>query len=316
MNLTYAIHLRSVSGCLRGCLRACLLALVAACASAGAAPSAAPYATLALAEQPLRLIRGAAVYKAPHGIAVQKDDILETGSAGAQVEVGAGPDAIVALGPDTRVLVVAMDGASATGLALLQGWVKVLAAAGRGAVVVTPALQVTVSAGSAIVHSQDGHDAVFAEDGAQQVARIDQQGRAGAPLKLAAEQYAAVDPARPQLTPGRPPRAFVAAMPPGFRDRLVRARQAPGSAHNSAHNSANNSANKASPLKERDADFADVEAWLTSALPVRRGFVGRFRARLGDPAFRKPLERALGQSPEWKAVLKPRPKSDQSGEPT
>ena len=285
-------------------LLACLLALAAACAGAAtgqgagapkAAPRAAPYALLALAEQPLRLIRGAAVYRAPHGIAVQKDDILETGSGAAQVEIGAGPDAIVALGPNTRVLVVAMDGSSATGLALLRGWVKVLAATARGAVVVTPALQVTLGAGSTIVGSQDGVDAVFAEEGAQQVARIDAQGRAGAPLKLAAEQYAAVDPARPQLASGRPPRAFVAAMPPGFRDRLVRARKAPGSAPTNA--------GKVAPVKERDADFADVEAWLTSALPARRGFVSRFRTRLGDPAFRKPLERALGQSPEWKAVL-------------
>jgi hypothetical protein len=303
--VTPAIHNR--------CLFACLLALTAACASAGTdreagAANAAPYAILALAEQPLRLIRGTAVYKAPHGIAVQKDDILETGRGAAQVEIGTGPDAIVALGPETRVLVVAIDGKSATGLALLQGWVKVLAATNRGAVVVTPALQVTLAAGSAIVRSQDGRDAVFAEEGAQQVARIDGQGRANAPLKLAAEQYAEVDPARPQLAAGRPPRAFVATMPPAFRDRLVRARQAPGSAQKNA--------GKVSPLKERDADFSDVEAWLTSALPVRRGFVGRFRARLGDPSFRKPLEHALGQSPEWKAVLKPRPRPAQSGEPT
>jgi hypothetical protein len=305
MNVNPAIHLRS--------LFACLLALAAACASAGTGQGAgpanvAPRAVLALAEQPLRLIRGAAVYKAPHGIAVQKDDILETGSGAAQVEIGAGPDAIVALGPNTRVLVVAMDGKSATGLALLQGWVKVLATTGRGAVVLTPALQVTLGAGSTIVRSQDGRDAVFAEEGAQQVARIDGQGRAGAPLKLAAEQYTAVDPDRPQLAAGRPPRAFVAEMPPAFRDRLVRARQAPGSAQKNA--------GMVTPVKERDADFTDVEAWLTSALPVRHGFVSRFRARLGDPAFRKPLERALGQSPEWKAVLRPRPRSDQSGEPT
>jgi hypothetical protein len=310
-NVTHAIHFRSLFAWLL--TLTLTLTLGGPCALAGTgqdagAAKAPPRAVLALAEQPLRLIRGAAVYRAPHGIAVQKDDILETGSAGAQVEIGAGPDAIVALGPDTRVLVVAEDGKSATGIALLQGWVKVLAATARGAVVVTPALQVTLGAGSTIVRSQDGHGAVFAEEGAQQVARIDAQGRAGAPLKLAAEQYAAADPARPQLAPGRPPRAFVAEMPPGFRDRLVRARVAPGSAHTDA--------GKVSPVKERDADFADVEAWLTSALPVRRGFVSRFRARLGDPAFRKPLERALGQSPEWKAVLKPRPRSDQSGEPT
>ena len=54
-----------------------------------------PRTVLTLAEQPVRLIRGAAVYKAGTGVAVQKDDILETEAAGAQVEAGA--DAIVAL---------------------------------------------------------------------------------------------------------------------------------------------------------------------------------------------------------------------------
>jgi len=259
-------------------------------------------ATLTMAEQPLRLIRGVAIFRAGNGVAVQKDDILETGAGGAQVE--AGPGSILALGPQTRVLVMelAPSGKSAE-VALLQGWIKLAAGSGMRALVATPVLQLTLAGGATIVHAGDGLDAVFAEEGTQQAARVDAKGSSGAPLKLAAEQYTQVDPARPQLAAGRPTRAFVAAMPPSFRDRLARAPGVPN-------------AGKVAPVKEREADFADVEAWLTSALPARRGFVSRFRARLGDPAFRKPLERALGQSPEWKAVLKPRPRSDQSGEPT
>jgi hypothetical protein len=280
-------------------LFACLLMSVAAVPAPAqdAAGKAAPRAVLALAEQPLRLIRATAVYKAPKGIAVQRGDILETGGAGAQVE--AGPNAILALGPQTRVLVMslAIDDKSATEVALLQGWVKVLAKTGRGALVVTPALQVTLASGSTIVRSQDGNDAVFADEGEQQAARVDAKGKPGAPLKLATEQYAQVDPAKAQLAAGRPPRAFVAEMPPAFRDRLARAPAMPN-------------AGKVAPVKEREADFADVEAWLASALPARKGFVTRFRPRLADPAFRKPLERALGQSADWKAVLQPARRSD------
>jgi len=249
-----------------------------------------PRTVLTLADQPVRLIRGAAVYKAGSGVAVQKDDILETEAAGAQVEAGA--DAIVALGPESRVLVasLAADGKSSVELELLQGWAKVYAK-GRRATVVTPALQVTVPSGSTIVHAGEGLDAVFAEEGEQQVAR------AGTTLKLAAEQYAGIDTGKQQLVTSRPPRTFVSALPPAFRDHLARL---PGVKN----------AGKVAPVKERDAAFADVDDWLASTLPARRRFVARFKPRLLDPDFRKQLDRALGRSPDWKPVLYPARRSD------
>ena len=261
-------------------------------AAALRAEEPAPRAVLTLADQPLRLIRGAAVYKAGGGVAVQKDDILETEAAGAQVEAGA--DAIVALGPRSRVLVanLAADGKSPVELELLQGWAKVYAK-GRRASVVTPALQVTVPSGSTIVHAGGGLDAVFAEEGEQQVAK------AGTILKLAVEQYAGIDASKPQpaLAAGRPPRAFVSALPPAFRDHLARV---PGVRN----------AGKVAPVKERDAAFADVDDWLASTLPARRRFVARFKPRLSDPDFRKQLDRTLGQSPDWKPVLYPARRPD------
>jgi hypothetical protein len=251
----------------------------------------APLTVLTVADQPLRLIRGATVYKAGSGVAVQKDDILETADAAAQVEAGA--DAIVALGPHSRVLVanLAADGRSAVAMELLQGWIKVYAKARRVAVV-TPALQVTLAAGSTIVHAGDSLDAVFAEEGDQQVARVDAGGKAGAVLKLPAEQYAGLDAGKPQPVAGRPPRAFVGAMPPAFRDHLA---QLPTVKN----------AGKVAPTKEREAAFADVDDWLASTLPARRRFTARFKPRLLEPDFRKQLDRALGQSPEWKPVLHP-----------
>lgn len=265
-------------------------------AAAPRAAEPAPGTVLTLADQPLRLIRGAAVYKAGSGVAVQKDDILETDAAGAQVEAGA--DAIVALGPQSRVLVanLAADGKSPVELELLQGWAKVYAK-GRRIGVVTPALQVTVPSGSTIVHAGAGLDAVFAEEGEQQVARVDDKGKAGALLKLPAEQYAGVETGKPQPVAGRPPRAFVGALPPAFRDHLARV---PGVKN----------AGKVAPVKERDAAFADVDDWLASTLPARRRFVARFKPRLPDPEFRKQLDRKLGQSPDWKPVLYPARRSD------
>lgn len=261
---------------------ACFLFLVVATAHA---------AMLTSADAPLRLIRGSTVYKAANGVALQKDDILESGAGGAQVE--AGPDTILALGPQTRVLLenLPADGRGALQVALLQGWLKVMDKNGH-ATVVTPALQLSFANGSAIVHAAEGQDAVFAEEGEQQLTRLDKQdARAKGPLKLGAEQYAALEPGKP-LAPGRPPRAFVAAMPPSFRDRLSRAPDVP-------------KPGKVQPVKEHETDFADVRDWLQAAMPARKAFVPRFKPRLADPAFRKALDGALGQSVEWKPVLHP-----------
>jgi hypothetical protein len=81
-------------------------------------------------------------------------------------------------------------------------------------------------------------------------------------------------------------------MPRAFRDRLA---PVPPLAN----------AGKVLPVKERDADFTDVAAWLQAPLPARRAFVARFKPRLADAGFRAQLERALGQSAEWKPVLHP-----------
>ncbi len=259
-------------------------------ATAGA--HAANVATLTLADQPVRLIRGAAIYKGINGSAVQKEDILETAASGVHIE--AGPDAIVAIGPQSRVYVISLatDARSGTELALLKGWVKVLSKTPKRALVVTPNMVVTFASGATIVQSKPGKDALFAEEGAQQAVKVDDKGRAGPPLKVAAEQYAVVDPAKPLLVAGRPARDFLAEMPLPFRDPLVRARPVP-------------KAGTVPPVKEHDVDYADVDAWLLTDLPVRKNFVNRFKARLADPSFRKPLEQALGQSSDWKFVLHP-----------
>src|SRR6202008_4924004 len=58
-------------------------------------------ANISMADKPLRIIRGTAVYKAATGVLALKDDIVETGAAGAQLEVA--PELMLVLGPETRV---------------------------------------------------------------------------------------------------------------------------------------------------------------------------------------------------------------------
>lgn len=269
-----------------------LFTIVACLLAAPCAAWAEPAAMLALADQPLRIIRGAQVFKAVGGTLVQKDDIVETNAGGAQIELGA--DGIVALGPQTRVYVVALglDGKAPAELALLQGWIKVLSKTARRTLVASGALQLSVGAGAAIVHSQPGKDELFADEGEQLAARLDDKGKPGAPLKVPAEHYAFADSGKPlQLAP-RPAKQFLAEMPPSFRDRLALGPPLGKAARQAA-------------VKEREVDFTDVDAWLGASLAVRRNFVPRFRGRLKDPAFRKALEQALGQGTEWQAVLHP-----------
>ena len=271
-----------------------LIFFAAITAGLPAGPAAASDAggMLALADKPVRIIRGAQLFQGVNGTLVLKDDMIETGAGGAQVELGGGN--IVALGPQTRLYLVALgqDGKGPADLALLQGWVKVRAGSGKGAQLASSALQVGVAQGAVIVRSESGRDELFADEGEQLAARLDDKGKPGAPVKVPSESYAYADAGKPLAVLPRPAKSFIAAMPPPFRDRL-----APGPALGKAANQP--------AARERDVAFADVEDWLRSGLAVRKTFVARFRLRLKDPDFRKPLDQALGQGTEWQSVLHP-----------
>ncbi|MBA5638549.1 hypothetical protein H3H37_15925 [Duganella sp. LX20W] len=266
------------------------LAALAMLLSSGAA-WAAPSARLALAEQPLRVIRAADVYQAASGTPLEQDDIVETGAGGAQIELDSGT--IVAIGPQTRLYLGAL-GAGPKGsaeLALLQGWIKVQTGAGR-ALIAGEALQASVGGGAAVVFSRPGRDALFADAGEQLAAPVTGPGKAGPMQKVASESYVQADAGKPLLMLPRADPQFLRDMPPPFRDRLAPAPQPAKPV-------------KVAAQRQRAADFADVEGWLRCNLAVRRHFVARFRARLQDPRFRQQLDQALGHGSEWQAVLHP-----------
>lgn len=266
---------------------AALAWLLTFCASTWAAPAA----RLALAEQPVRVIRAADVYQAVNGTPLEQDDIVETGAGAAQIELDNG--AIVAVGPQTRLYLAALGAApkGITEVALLQGWVKVQTGAGSAAIA-GEALQVSVGAGAAVVFSRPGRDALFADAGEQLAAPVTGPGKTAPVQKVAAESYVQADAGKPLLMLPRADPQFLREMPPPFRDRLAPVPQ------------------PAKPLKpaaqrQRPVDFADVEGWLRCHLAVRKHFVARFRARLQDPHFRQQLDQALGHGSEWQAVLHP-----------
>lgn len=272
----------------------CLMAAFARAEAPAAATAAAP-PSITIADKPVRLIRGVTAYKGVLGTALQKDDIVETGATGIQIE--AGPNALVAVGPQTRLYVLGLagDDKSSTVLVLLEGWIKLVARTARPAAVGTPVIHLSVASGASVVHASADKGEMFAEEGQHIVAKVDDKGKPGALTKVAGEQYAFANATQPLQVLARPASDFLKTMPPAFRDRLV------------AVPRPSKPAKPAPPVKERDVDYADVAPWLQARLQVRRALVTRFKPRLADPAFRSQLEQELGQTPEWKAILYPPP---------
>lgn len=88
-----------------------------------------------------------------------------------------------------------------------------------------------------------------------------------------------------------PTTAFVAAMPPAFRDTL------PGLASHFE--------TPPPPLAGgREVTFAEAEPWLSVSAATRRAFARRFATRLADPAFRAQAA-AAHPIPEWDRTLHP-----------
>ena len=241
------------------------LLMLGACLCAASAAMA--QAVVTIAEKPLRIIRGGAVYKAAAGTIVQKDDIIETAAGNAQLE--AGPDAIIAIGPETRIYI----GAEAAEVQLLQGWVKLARAS-----VTMASFRSGFSSGAVIVSSRPGRDALFADEGEQLVVQVDGKGKQGVPVKVPAEQFAFALAGQPLVVQPRAAKDVLGEMPPQFRDRL-------------APVAASNRVAKVAAVKERAADVADVAPWLASALPARKGLVRRFRPAMTTPSTDYSLEK-------------------------
>ena len=59
------------------------------------------------------------------------------------------------------------------------------------------------------------------------------------------------------------------------------------------------------PKRDHDVSYAEVERWFALSPGWRRGFVGRFKPRLEDSAFRQSIEDHLAALPEWDPILHP-----------
>lgn len=217
-----------------------------------AAPGGPAAATITYSEQPVRLVRDTAIYSAGRGVALQADDMLETGKG--TIQLGAGRST-VAIGPLSRVYI-----RSGSELVLLEGWLKVKARAGAPVGVATSVLQLGGDDATAMLHAVSTTTEVFAESGALAVQEL-RAGRPGPRKSIPGEQFGVRSGAQPLRLAGRPPAAFLAAMPESFRDALV-----PIAAP----------AVPAAPRRERAAGFAELAGWLDGQPALRRQLQRRF----------------------------------------
>jgi len=233
--------------------------------AAPATPDSAPALTITFAEGAAQLARATSLYRAGRGAVLHKNDLLASGSGAIQLDNGA---ITVAIGPASRVWIRNTDE-----LILLDGWLKVQARAGQAVTVATTHLALAGAGSTLALRATPAASALFAESGAVLVHELD-AGKRKRGISVPHEHFAMRAGAAPLRLADRPPAAFLAAMPRGFRDELVPL--AVGGP-------------PVMPRPERAATFAELAPWV-SAHPA---LVRQLRARFDPPRPARPTPRVL-----------------------
>ncbi len=281
--------------CGRGVLGPCfqfVAVLLGSCASAFAQTAG----TLTLVEGSVELVRGATLYTAAQGVRLGDGDILSIDPKGqAQIEFQDG--AILNLSHGARAMLtnIAPGARGQPEIAVLSGWAKFTQKkSGKGAQYryLTPRAEITAGEATAVLNAGDGFTDIYIESGAVRfsevgrkgVQRIARDAKGGEFIVRRDEQPATVGP--------RPSPEFVKSMPRHFRDDL------PVLLDRFKNR-------RSEPKREHEVRYAEVEAWLKAASPIRRNFVKRFEVRSRDSEFRRKLIENLREHPEWDRVLFP-----------
>lgn len=252
---------------------------------------------LTVADQAVRIIRGVTVLKGAAGVALQKNDIVETGGGAAQIEFA--DELLVAIAPDTRILLVnpQFGENNPPEIVLLSGWLKVAhkgALAENRVLITSPLMRVSLAKGSSVLRASADKAEIFAESGVQAIAEISETIVVGDETKLALEQYALRLGGQALKISPRPPKPFIADMPMTFRDPLIKAPDRTKGV-------------TIQPVAEREVNYLDIKHWLTGNIAAQKSFVKRFKPRLKDVNFRSQLDAELGQTVDWKPILHPPP---------
>ena len=232
------------------------------------------------------------------GLPLAAGAIVETAAGTTLLRLESPAQAVVDLGPQTRVLfgpsALPAHAGSPPVLYLLDGWVKLSARGGTPVGgLVAPGLEVLPVAGVAVVRSGDDGHTVFAESG---TVELRERTTPGMLRTLRPGEFYSAGREAPGTVQLRPPADWLRRLPPLFRETIPLLRPAVQAA--AAPN----------PVPLPRPAYDELAPWLTAEPALRSGFTRRFAAYARDPAFRAGLTTHLGAHPEWKAVLDPRPR--------
>ena len=241
---------------------------------------------ITMADQPLRLIRAATMYQAGAGLAVQPEDILETGKGSLQLELTAG---LLLMGPNSRLYVNEISSTRGSVVAL-TGWIKIVSLhQGQRISVMTPSMQVVADNGAAIIHAASSQTELFVESGSHQVKAVDLHGATGSAVAVKADQFTIANQVGGVQVGTRASREFIAQMPLAFRDQVL---------------PVNKKMTRSSPSRMHEIEFSDIEPWLKTDLVSRKVLTKQVVVRLKDPEFHRQFDAEMGQIAEWKALLR------------
>lgn len=274
-----------------------ILLLVLLCWGTGARAAEA-LALLTIVEGEVTLLRDGSKFSAMEGIKLAAGDIIETSPQTRLARVEFADGVIADLGPGTKALLSPRLAGGArrkpTRIYVLQGWLKLTspgAAAANAPVTLTPALQISETAGQLVVSTLSNSSLVFSEAGTTALQYRNAKPPAGAFQLKSGEFFSQAGNDKPEVKP-RPTAAFIQTVPRTFLDPLPsRAGQF--------------KARDIAPRKLGDMDYADAAAWLDAEPMLRSFFVTQWRALARRADFRKGLADNMRAHPEWDRTVFP-----------
>lgn len=253
----------------------------------------APLVLVTLLDGEADLLRDSGRYALAEGVALRRDDIIETGAKGRLLLLEFSDGSSLALGPASKVQMgprlAAERGKFEPRIYLLQGWAKVTAAKGSPWALNSGTFDVNGLTQAAVVAVLGNGAQIFVEAG--ELNLLPTLG-AGPPQRLGSAEFLAWSGVGKAEFTSRPPPSFAQNMPRAFQDKLPsRAAMFQGK--------------DIKPKRLADLAYADVQPWLSAEAALRKANLPRWKPLARLPEFRKGLLAGMKAHPEWAQVLLP-----------
>lgn len=257
-----------------------------------AAVEAAPLGMVSLTDGRAHLARATTIHTVADGVAIEEGDILELeDGALVQIEFNDGSALSLTNGARAMLPAPAPAGGKPGDAFLSAGWAKLgIASPAQLPALATPQLRLLSQPAIYVITADAEGTRLFVETG--ELVPVFAASGAGQPAVLKGNDFASVKADNTVVVGKGAPPAFVKTMPRLYMDKLpkridkLKARGVP-------------------PKVEREAGFADLNAWVTRYPAARAALLERFKAMLADETFRRELEPAIANYPEWASAIKP-----------